>query len=174
MSHLGIIVLGLGILAWSVRRIVSAQARPKPTAKHMAAGVKAAGGQAAGERGVINLLDELQQTRQPLARHHIYTRLLDAAYRDRHTEASRRLLVDQAGRYLAELEGMLPALKAEMGPEPVILPLKWMAIALEEDGRLAEAIEICRRAEDWKLSDGTKTGFAGRRRRMDRKGQRKG
>jgi hypothetical protein len=171
MNHLGLIVLGLGVLAWLVRQTASARARHQPQEKRPVIKAKAVSGSSAGVPAAGALLEELRMAAEPLTRHQLFTQVLETAYRHRQTEASRRLLLDQGARYLAEFESLMPAVVAEMGPQPVILPLKWMVITLEEDGRHEEADAICRKAEDWKLSDGTKTGFAGRRLRMDRKRQ---
>ncbi|MFH0729536.1 MAG: hypothetical protein V2B19_24750 [Pseudomonadota bacterium] len=170
MHWLGIVVLGLGVLAWSVRKIVSTQARSILSEKPQVTEV--VGTKAAHAPGITEMLTELKRLRHPVARHRIYVQLLETAYRDRRNAVSRRLLLKQGDLYLSELESMLPALRAELGPEPEILPLKWMATTLEEDGRFEEALSICRQAEGWMLSDGTKTGFAGRRRRIDRNRQR--
>lgn len=169
MNHLGLIVLGLGVLAWLVRQTTSARTRFQPQEKRPVIKAKAVSAKAPGDSGADRLLAELGKSRDPLIRHQLYTQLLETSYRHRQIEASRRLLMAQGDRYLAEFESLLPAVAAEMGPEPVILPFKWMVITLEEDGRHEEAVAICRKAEDWKLSDGTKTGFTGRRLRLERK-----
>jgi hypothetical protein len=44
-----------------------------------------------------------------------------------------------------------------------------VAITLEEDSRFDEALSICQQAMKWKLGDGTKTGFEGRKTRLERK-----
>jgi hypothetical protein len=44
-----------------------------------------------------------------------------------------------------------------------------MAIAMEEDQRYQDALEVCRIAVEWDLDDGTKTGYAGRINRIKKK-----
>jgi hypothetical protein len=169
MNHVGLIVLGLGVLAWTARLLAARHARKISSPKHPAPLEGKGGATPPAAPDAESLLKELHHTREPLSRHQLYTRLLQAAYRDRNRETSRRLLLDQGARYLAELEGLLPHLRADMGPEPEVPALKWMVATLVEDGQHEEALAICRRAEAWQLSDGTKTGFAGRRLRIERK-----
>jgi hypothetical protein len=172
MKWFGFIILGVGLFVRFLRHLFPAPVQRKPLKKSLDAGtVSIPPAIATDEIGLDSLLNKLTHQRQPLERFTIYTELLKEAYRGRKKPASRQLLMEQ-GKYLfAELENMLPALRAEMGPEPEVLPIKWIAIALEEDGRYEDAMSICHQALGWKLQDGTKTGFAGRIARLDRKRQ---
>jgi len=172
MKWFGFIVFGVGIFARFFRHLFSAPVQRKPLKKSMAAGAGSILPVIETDELVLDsLLNKLTRQRQPLERFTIYTELLKEAYRTRKKPASRQLLMEQGKYFVAEMENMLPALRDEMGPEPEALPIKWIAIALEEDGRYEDAMSICHQAIDWKLRDGTKTGFAGRIARLDRKRQ---
>lgn len=168
MEWLAGIVFGLGVLTWSVRTINARQDRRKDSVARGGATPAPPTETALGQDGA-DLLQALNQAGDALQRHQLYTKLMEKAYRDRDSTAPRRLLMDMGRRYVDEFDRLLPDLRAEWGPEPEIQALKWLTITLEEDGRYAEAERICRLAEDRHVSDGTKTGFAGRRRRIERK-----
>jgi hypothetical protein len=170
MEWLAGIVFGLGVLTWSMRQINARHSRrtlkvaPMQTVSPQAPAVSEA--RAEAEKPIPTGLD---QTDDPLERHSIYTQLMEKAFQNRTSSASRDLLLEMGQQYQAEFDRLLPRLRKEMGTTPEILPLKWLAIAFEEDGRYEDALEICRRAQEWDISDGTKTGFAGRQHRIERK-----
>ena len=82
----------------------------------------------------------------PPARFYDYAEMMESAYRNRKNTGDRKRLLDEGRRFFNEVEEMLPALRKKMGSTPELLPLKWLVIALEEDGCLEEALSICRKA----------------------------
>jgi hypothetical protein len=169
MEWLAGIVFGLGVLTWSMRQINARHGRRVKTSRKQSVSSQARQVKNVPQKGDQTMLADLNQIDDPLERHRIYTQIMEQAFHDRNSGTARELLLEMGRYYQAEFDRLLPYLRDENGPEPEILPLKWLAMALEEDGRYEEALTICRRAEDWKVSDGTKTGFAGRRQRIARK-----
>lgn len=170
MEWLAQIILGLGVLTWSLRKMNARHSRRRAKASSK----QGAAAQATAVDHVLPAADKtaptgLNQTDDPLERHRIYTDLMGKAFHDRSSAAARDSLLQMGRDYRSEFDRLLPHLREEMGATPEILPLKWLTMSLEEDGRYEEAIAVCRRAEDWKISDGTKTGFTGRRQRIERK-----
>jgi hypothetical protein len=169
MHYLGFVVLGVAVSIWSMRLMGLSPARRRGVAKKSLAASSPTKIKAAKEAGRSGAPAELQGVKEPLERYHLYARKMEAAYKNRKTPKNRQQLLAQGRQFYDELEKILPALRAEMGPVPDVLPLKWMAITLEEDGRIEEALSISQKAKKWKLGDGTKTGFEGRILRLERK-----
>jgi hypothetical protein len=82
----------------------------------------------------------------------------------------RQILNRCAQIYINDVERLLPAVKQMPdSPFPNLAIFKQIAISLEEEDRLDQALEICKLAQKLELEDGTKTGFAGRATRIERK-----
>jgi hypothetical protein len=72
--------------------------------------------------------------------------------------------------YIKEFSHFIDDLKKASGEEvPVVAPFRMLAIALSEDGREEDALDVCRQALDYGVEDGTKTGFKGRMTRLQKK-----
>jgi hypothetical protein len=106
----------------------------------------------------------------PLSRHHLISAMVIGVYPKRKDAAARNQLYAYGDVYLDEFDGMAPAIKAHAAPEKMDIPVfKCLCIAMEEDQRYDDALVICRRALDWHLDDGTKTGYQGRMLRIEKK-----
>lgn len=115
--------------------------------------------------------EALEKESAPLKRHEIYTQAIDEAYKQRNkSKVKRALLIRMAGEYVAEFPEIEQAVLAELGDRPkVISVFKQLAIVLEENKSWDAAMEICKKAISYGLEDGTKTGYAGRIDRLEKK-----
>jgi hypothetical protein len=112
----------------------------------------------------------LKEESPPLDRHRLLSALIKKVYALRSQPPMRTKLYEYGRIYLDEFDKMLPQIKADSEEREVEAPVfKWLAIAMEEDGKFDEAVALCRRAMDCELDDGTKTGFPGRLLRIQKK-----
>lgn len=113
------------------------------------------------------MIAALKHETDPLERHRLLSRIVDESYRRRTDTAMNKLFLRFAGMHVQELPKMAAALKAAGGCRlPAVPTFSLLAAALEQDGRIAEALSVCNQAEELGLTDGTRTGFAGRIRRL--------
>jgi hypothetical protein len=106
----------------------------------------------------------------PLEQHLVLSKIIALAYRQREDPSLRAVLLENGRRYLALFPELFPALKVELGENVhQIQVFKQMAIALGEDGDYGGAVAVCRIALDYDMDDGTRTGFAGRIARLQKK-----
>jgi hypothetical protein len=116
------------------------------------------------------MLAALPAVTDPLDRHRLYLRIVDAAYRERHEEENREICLEYGQRYIDAFPQMEAALReAHDGDLPPIPVFKQMAITLEEDGDFEAGIAVSEKALTHEVEDGTKTGFAGRIKRLQKK-----
>jgi hypothetical protein len=81
-----------------------------------------------------------------------------------------KLFLRFAGMHVKELPKVVAALKADGGGRPPAVPtFSLLSAALEEDGRFEEALSVCRQAAELGLTDGTRAGFVGRIRELQKK-----
>jgi hypothetical protein len=112
----------------------------------------------------------LDHVKTPLDRHHLLSAMVQELYRQRDQPAVRKQLYDYGDTYVDEFSQFASALKAASDTGEMQVPVfKCLAIAMEEDQRYQDALEICRVAVEWDLDDGTKTGYAGRINRIKKK-----
>ena len=80
------------------------------------------------------------------------------------------LCIKFAERHISEFAGIAPMLKAEHnGLLPRVSTFQKYATLLTEDEQFERAIQVCEAAINYDLSDGTKSGFAGRILRIRKK-----
>lgn len=119
---------------------------------------------------IDGMLAALPAATNPLDRHRLYLRIVDAAYREREEAGNREICLDIGQRYIDEFPKIEPALReTHDGDLPPIPVFKQIAITLEEDGDYEAGIAISEKALTHDVDDGTKTGFAGRIRRLQKK-----
>jgi tetratricopeptide (TPR) repeat protein len=88
----------------------------------------------------------------------------------RHEAELGEIFIRFARAHFESAPEMISALKkAGLWAPEAISSAKLLAIALEQQGDYDDAIDICRRALDLGLEDGTKTGFEGRIRRLEKR-----
>ena len=119
---------------------------------------------------IDGMLAALPAVTNPLDRHRLYLRIVDAAYRERDEAENRDICLEYGQRYIDEFPKMETALRAAHdGDLPPIPVFKQMAITLEEDGDYEAGIAVSEKALAHEVDDGTKTGFAGRIKRLQKK-----
>jgi hypothetical protein len=106
----------------------------------------------------------LETESDPWERHLLYTRAIEAGYRNRKTDPGAGARVkDLAVRYRDEFGTLGPIVFDRLKDKPrVISAFKLLAMILEEEGDREGAIAVCRSAIAEGVEDGTKGGFQGR------------
>jgi hypothetical protein len=116
------------------------------------------------------LIDALRHEKDPLERHRLLGRIVEESHRKRADTAMNKLFLRFAGMHVLELPKMAAELKADNeGRLPVVPAFSLLAAALEEGGRIEEALSVCNQAAELGLTDGTRAGFAGRIRKLQKK-----
>lgn len=105
----------------------------------------------------------------PIDRHFLLQNIVSETYKDRKNNSSRELCKKYASLYLEEFENIAPALKKDMGELPKITTFQNYATVLTEDKEYDKAIEVCKKAIQYNLHDGTKSGYEGRIERIKKK-----
>jgi hypothetical protein len=163
-----------GLLHWLYRRGKRAAGAQTAPGRHRAAGKAQAPpdpvAAALASEDLDRLTGVVDQAATPLEQHLVLSRIIALAYRQREDPSLRAVLLENGRRYLALFPELFPALKAELGENVHQIPVfKQMAIALSEGGDYDAAIAVCRNALDYDMDDGTRTGFAGRIGRIQKK-----
>lgn len=115
------------------------------------------------------MLRALQTPTNPVDRHFLLLTIVQQAYRNRNNPEMRSILLKHARQHVDEFSGLAGPLKQELGKLPQVPTFPYLATVLTEDGHYDEAIEVCRKAINFGLDDGTKSGFAGRIERIRKK-----
>ena len=106
----------------------------------------------------------------PIDRHFLLQGIAARSYKDRDNPKMRRLFHRIAEKHLAEFPDLAKALRTEFsGDLPRVTTFQHLATVLTEEGKFKEAIRICEAAMEYGLSDGTKSGYEGRIRRIQKK-----
>lgn len=113
----------------------------------------------------------LDTVSDPWERHMIYTNGLDIAYKKRtDDQKTRDSAKHRAMDYIKEFPELKAAVFEHFGENHRLVSVfKQLAILFEEDREYEKALDICRKAMDYGLVDGTKTGYEGRMERLNRK-----
>ncbi len=99
----------------------------------------------------------------PIDRHFLLQSIVAETYKTRKDNKSRKICIKYAEKHLKEFASIAPALKEDMGGVlPRITTFQHYATLLTEDGDFEKAIDICKKAIQYDLHDGTKAGFEGR------------
>lgn len=115
------------------------------------------------------MLSVLNEKAHPIDRHFLLQGIVSITYRDRKNLKSRKRCKDVAQIHVAEFSGIAPALKSDMKMLPRVSTFQNYATILTEDGEFEEAIKVCQIALEYGLHDGTKSGFEGRIKRIEKK-----
>ena len=174
MNWIAAAILGLGIYVqwtrWQQRR---SAARGKPCPVTDALTPQAEVTEAITANDLERMQRLLLQSADPLLRHALMTRMVALAHKGRKDESMRRLLKETARQYVMDFDRIGPQLQIQEQEIKDRAPVfKWLAIVLEEEQAYEELLTLCHTALDWKLEDGTKTGFQGRIQRIERKQRR--
>jgi hypothetical protein len=170
MNWLTTSIIVIGVFIWYSRKSVSAR-KAKPLTQGKAKRFsKEHIGELIESHDVGEMTAALNHIKTPLDRHHLLSAIIQELYPQRNQPALRSQLYDYGSTYVDEFSRIAPALKATSDTGEIEAPVfKCMAIAMEEDQRYQDALEICRMAVEWDLDDGTKTGYAGRINRINKK-----
>jgi hypothetical protein len=109
----------------------------------------------------------------PSDRHFLLMNLCKQAYLARKRDPAMRDLASNVGfQHVKEFPSLVKQLQRDMGGFlPQVPTFQYLATLLTEDGNYEGAIAVCEAAIRYKLSDGTKGGFAERIRRIRKKAQ---
>jgi hypothetical protein len=152
-----------GVLLAKIRRV-------RRTATQKALAAKAPDPAELADDDLDGMLAALPAVTNSLDRHRLYLRIVDIAYRQRETTENRDICREYGRRYIDEFPEMESTLReAHDGDLPAIPVFKQMAILLEEDGDYEAGIAVSEKAIAHEVDDGTKTGFAGRIKRLKNK-----
>lgn len=117
-----------------------------------------------------DVLKELDETRDPLDRHALFSRTVDKAYKGRSEKTSALILATIAERHIKEFPVIKPKLaKQGSGALPRVPTFQKYATFLAETDQYERAIAVCQEAIDHHLDDGTKGGFKDRILRISKK-----
>lgn len=113
----------------------------------------------------------LKKQTDPLERHLLYEKGMDLAYKQRKSDEKMAKLVISLGyAYIKEFAQLKEAAFNGLGKGPkTVIVFKQLAIALEENKEFKKAIVVCEKALSYGLEDGTKTGYEGRVKRLEKK-----
>jgi tetratricopeptide (TPR) repeat protein len=119
---------------------------------------------------VDDMISTLDKTQDPILRNALLGQIITEYYRQRADADAKEAFYRFANLHVEEIPGVLEALEKNGQERPErIETLKMIAIAMEQDGRFDEAIEMCQKALSFGLQNGTKTGFEGRIDRITRR-----
>ena len=122
-----------------------------------------------GSGDLNKMLAALSDEAHLIDRHFLLQNIVDITYKSRNEESSRGKCKDIAETHISEFPSIAEALKKDMGTLPRITTFQHYATILTEDGDFAKAIEVCTIALKYGLHDGTKSGFEGRIKRIEKK-----
>lgn len=110
------------------------------------------------------------QIQDPLERHAVFTKGIDLAYKTRRQDPEmQEVVVNYGTRYVREFADIKDALFDHLGEGPKnIAVFKQLAIALEEAEAHDQAVDVCQKALEFGLEDGTKSGWEGRIKRIEK------
>jgi hypothetical protein len=166
MNWLFLSVAVLGIAAVALRRY-------KPWLEQILRPAAEAGAREPTLRKVTPLdrmIDSLRHEKDLIERHRLLGEIVEASHRQRADAAMNKLFLRFTGMHVKELPKMAAALKAAGGGRlPVVPAFSLLAATLEEDGQIEEALSVCNQAAELGLTDGTRAGFAGRIRKLQKK-----
>lgn len=120
-------------------------------------------------RNVSRMQSLLQREGDPAKRHYLLMGIVDESYRMRFADPRMREVCKQmAAAHLQEFPALMPSLVGENGSLPIVTSFAKYSTALMEDGEYDEAIRICERALSYGVDDGTRAGYLGRIRRIEK------
>ncbi len=118
-----------------------------------------------------DLYKTLKTVSDAITRHDIYTQCVDMAYKKRSGDQNmRERVVTWAEAYIKEFPDLKNLIFEQLKNAPdQVLIFRQLAIVFEENQEYEKAMDICEKAMAHGLSDGTKTGYTGRIKRLKRK-----
>jgi hypothetical protein len=118
------------------------------------------------------LIDATKKPLEPIQRHRLLTKIIEKTYKQRTDVCMKKIFHRFARIHLNEFPDLAPALKtAHRGSLPHIPTFKLSAMVFEEEENYQAAMGVCKMALEYGIDDGTKSGFSGRLKRLQKKQQ---
>jgi len=120
---------------------------------------------------LAKMLDALNRKTNLIDRHFLLLSIVKETYKNRKINPEMKELCKRLSElHIQELPNILPALKKDMGGIlPEIPTFQLYTTVLSEDGEYDKAIEVCKKAINFNLYDGTQSGYEGRIARIKKK-----
>ena len=122
------------------------------------------------EDRVVMSRPSTEQSRSIVDLHFSYNESIATYYKQRETSPS---ALAEAKEYckkdIALFPELIELLKQSVGFLPRCPSFQQLAVIYEKEGSLTEAIDVCKLAVEYGLEDGTKGGFVGRLKRLEKK-----
>jgi len=120
-----------------------------------------------------NLEDMLKAARtntHPVDRHFLLQSIVSESYKRRKEDRYRQLCIEYAEKHLQEFPSLFEFIKEGLdGFVPRVPTFQHYATVLTEAGEYEKAIEVCKKAILFGLSDNTQSGFRGRIQRIKKR-----
>lgn len=117
-----------------------------------------------------NMLKDLSNKTDLFERHLIFQNIVTQTYRRRKDPEMLKICIEIGEKHLLEFKKIAPVIKKRYGGSlQGVTTFKNLAIVLAEREEYDKAIEVCKMAMSYNLEDGTKTGFKGRLKRIEKK-----
>jgi len=114
-------------------------------------------------RDLKKMLDAMKVRTNRIDRHFLLMGIVDETYKKRKDPEMRKKCKEVAEIHLKEFPTIVEPLKKDMGGElPQVSTFQKYATVLAEDGEYDKAIEACKIAISYQLTDGTESGYEGR------------
>jgi hypothetical protein len=112
---------------------------------------------------VQHMIKALSLKTNPIDRHFLLMNLFQKAHRLRNAKPEMRALARRVGlQHVNEFGTLRAPLVRDLGFVPRVPTFQNLATLLSEDGELEAAIDVCEKAIEWGLSDGTQGDFDAR------------
>jgi hypothetical protein len=116
------------------------------------------------------MIKDLSTKTNPVDRHFLLQSIVGETYTRRKNTGMRKICKEIGIKHVSEFKNISPALKKEFsGVLPRVTTFKYLATLLTEDGDYDSAIFACKVAISHGLKDGTKSGYEGRIKRIEKK-----
>jgi len=116
------------------------------------------------------MIQDLSKEKDPVDWHFKVQHIVGETYKRRKDPAVRKICRKIGLKHISEFQKIADPLKRHFdGLLPRITTFQHLATVLTEDGDYDLAINVCKRAIIYKLKDGTKGGFAGRIKKIEKK-----
>jgi hypothetical protein len=117
-----------------------------------------------------DLIDATKNPLDPIQRHLLLTKIIEKTYKHGSDVSMKKIFHRFARIYFNEFPDLAPALKSKhRGSLPDIPTFKLCAMVFEKEENYEPAMAVCKMALEYGIDDGTKTGFSGRLKRLQKK-----
>lgn len=117
---------------------------------------------------IRRMLAALEIETNPIDRHFLLLTIVQEAYKERKQGEMASICEDVATLHLKEFPSLIGPLNEHFGMLPRVPTFQHYAALLTERGEFEKAIHVCQTAISYGLHDGTKSGFEGRIKRIQK------